>query len=89
MPRGSFFRTPRHSGHRPSPPSEANIVEPLLVNRKATAVMLGNVNVATIRRLEKKGILKPIRLDPKSKTGQVFYPLDTVRAIAKQTIAGE
>jgi hypothetical protein len=82
---GSSLRTPQRSGDR-RPPSDANIVKPLLVDRKTAAVMLGNVSVANLRRLEKLGILKAIRLNPKSKTGKVFYSVDNVLAVAKGMI---
>ncbi len=58
-------------------------VKPLLVSRKAAAAMLGGVNVATIRRLEKEGLLKPKRLSPRSPTGQVFFAYEDVVAVAQ------
>jgi len=54
----------------------------LLVSRKDAARMLGNVDVSTIRRLEKEGLLKPKRLNPRSPTAQVFYAIENVEAVA-------
>jgi hypothetical protein len=52
--------------------TEQNII-PLLVSRKRAAALLGNISVATIIRMEARGILTPVRLNPSSASGQVFY----------------
>jgi hypothetical protein len=45
----------------------------LLYSRAQAARLLGNVCVMTVVRLEKRGLLTPVRLDRRSKSGQVFY----------------
>lgn len=53
--------------------------EPLLVNRKVAASILGGVSVATIIRMELRGTLTPVRLNPSSTASQVFYRLSELR----------
>ena len=45
--------------------------------------MLGGVSVMTLIRLEWKGALKPVRLNPRSKAGMVFYRHDDLLAMAQ------
>jgi len=59
------------------------IAPPLLVSRKDAARMLGGVDVSTVRRLEKAGILVPKRLNRRSPTAQVFYAYENVVAAAQ------
>jgi hypothetical protein len=63
--------------------NEKRSIHPLLVSRKDTAVMLGGVDISTIRRLEKEGLLIPKRLNPRSPTAQVFYSYENVLAVAQ------
>ena len=52
----------------------------LLYSRKSAAEAL-NTSVDTVKRLERQGRLRPIRLTgPRS---SVFFPADQVRALAK------
>jgi hypothetical protein len=44
--------------------------------------LLGNVSLATLKRLESEGVLKPIRLNKRSATGQVFYRHSNLMAVA-------
>jgi hypothetical protein len=62
---------------------EKPISRPLVVPRTTTAALLGGVDVSTIRRLEKAGLLTPIRLNKRSATGQVFYSYAEVVALAE------
>jgi hypothetical protein len=62
------------------PPSQLGQPQ-LLVSRRDTARLLGNVSVATVIRLEQSERLTPIRLDP-TKMGLVFYAWDQVMAVA-------
>jgi hypothetical protein len=55
--------------------------EPLLVSRKNAALMLGGISVATIIRMEARGALVPVRLNPNSTTSQVFYRLSDLKAL--------
>ena len=48
--------------------------------------MLDNVSGATIRRLERDGLLTPIRLS-KSPTSQVFHLVAQVRALVEKAAA--
>jgi hypothetical protein len=56
--------------------------KPLLVSRKQAAELLGGVAIATIKRLEKAGVLRGRRLNRYSPTAQVFYSYDNVVAAA-------
>ena len=57
---------------------------PLLVSRRDAADALGGVSVATLIRLEKQGVLKPVRLNKNSSTAQVFYRGEDINALAKR-----
>lgn len=52
----------------------------LLYTRAQTAELLGNVSLATIRRLENEGLLKPVRLS-RSPTAMVFFRASDVEAL--------
>jgi len=70
---------PRPSGRQrhPRPPPT-----PLLVARKDAALMLGAISVATLIRLEQRGVLHPVRLNRQARTGQVFYRHDDLVRLA-------
>jgi hypothetical protein len=81
---------PKHGRGRPpkvfTPPGDItppSSVKPLLVSRKNASVMLGGVDASTLRRLEEMGALKPLRLNPRSPVGAVYYAYDNVVAVAK------
>jgi hypothetical protein len=59
------------------PPPEA-----LLVSRRDAAVMLGGVCVASMKRYEERGILRPVKIDPESPSSPVFYALAEIKRIA-------
>lgn len=77
-------------GHGTAPPVHIagrgalhhNGIAPLLVSRRNAAIMLGDVSLATLRRMEKDGILIPIRLRPNAPTGEVYYKIENVHAVA-------
>jgi hypothetical protein len=71
---GVEHTTFRNSGATPC-------VEQALYSRRYAARVLGNVHVSTIIRLERKGLLRPIRLNKHSQTGQVFYRVEEVMAL--------
>jgi hypothetical protein len=45
----------------------------LLFSRQQARPILGYPSLATLIRLERKGVLTPIRLNPRQTTGQVYY----------------
>lgn len=53
--------------------SEQRLVSEYLYTREQARQVLGGISVATLIRLEKAGDLKPIRLNKRSPTSQVFY----------------
>jgi hypothetical protein len=55
---------------------------PLIVSRRDAAAMLGNVSVQTVIRLEAKGLLKPVRINP-TKLSQKFYRYADLVALAQ------
>jgi hypothetical protein len=57
-------------------------LDQLLYSRKQAQQLLGGVSVATLQRLEARGVLRPKRLD-KSKNGQVFYTGDNLRELVE------
>jgi hypothetical protein len=59
------------------------LVRPLLISRRDAAVMLGRVDVCLIKRLEKMGVLHPMRLNPRSTSAQVFFDISEVIAVAR------
>jgi len=59
-------------------------IEQLLYSRAQTARALGSVSIATVQRMEKRGLLNIVRIagTPKGK-GAVFHRAEQVRALAK------
>jgi DNA-binding transcriptional MerR regulator len=55
----------------------------LLYTRKQVARLLGNVSTATVRRLEREGRLRGVRLS-KSRLGTVFFRADDVLAFIEE-----
>jgi DNA-binding transcriptional MerR regulator len=55
------------------------IVDDHLYPRDEASSFLGGVSVPTLRRMEKQGILKPIRLNKRSPTAQVYYSGRNIR----------
>jgi predicted site-specific integrase-resolvase len=54
---------------------------PRLYTRRQAANLLGSVDVSTIRRLERSGKLKPIRLT--RPRGQVFFSIENLKALVE------
>src|SRR4051794_35136754 len=73
-------------GTKMGQPTDANQLQPLLVSRQDAALILGNVSVATIIRLEQAGRLTPVRLNPIKTTAQVFYRMHQVAEIASAPV---
>jgi hypothetical protein len=61
--------------------AESPDTQQLLYSRQQTAQALGYRSVASVIRLQREGVLRPIRLT-KRRTGQVFYSVEEVRALA-------
>ena len=55
------------------------LIDDHLYPREQARPFLGNVSVPTLRRMERDGILKPIRLTKRSPTAQVFYTGANIR----------
>jgi hypothetical protein len=53
--------------------------ERLLYSREQVAEMLGGISTASVRRLERAGTLRPVRLT--RRTGMVFFKHDDVLAL--------
>jgi hypothetical protein len=67
--------------HRVKPLSHGTAA-PLLYSREQAARLLGGVCAMTLIRMEKRGVLKPIRLVP-SANGRVFYTAENIAAVAR------
>jgi hypothetical protein len=63
-------------------PSRA-LPERLLYTRKQAAELLGGISGASMKRFEEQGVLKPLRLNKRSVTGQVFYRHSNLMAVAR------
>jgi DNA-binding transcriptional MerR regulator len=77
------------------PPQRAADADPisslsqLLLTRKQVAHLLGGIDISTIRRLEREGTLKPLRLS-RSSTGMVFFAArDVDRLVTSMQAAAE
>ena len=57
--------------------------ERLLYTREQVAQLLGGVSIATVRRLEREGQLRPVRLS-RSPTAMVFFRASDVRALVEE-----
>jgi hypothetical protein len=55
---------------------------PLLVKRTEAGPLLGGISSSQLIRLEKAGLLKPVKLS-KSPVGAVFYSYDNVLDVAR------
>jgi hypothetical protein len=63
-------------------PKDAYTVRRLLYSRGQVAHALGGVSISTVIRLEREGVLTPIKLLPKRTSAQTFYRVDEVEALA-------
>jgi hypothetical protein len=55
----------------------------LVVSRKQAAQLLGGISIASVIRLERKGLLTRVRLDPSVKSPKGLYSLHDVIALTK------
>jgi predicted DNA-binding transcriptional regulator AlpA len=62
--------------------SKLSETEQLLLSRKQVARLLGNISVATLRRLEKQGRLRGVRLS--RGTGSVFFRVADIHAFIEE-----
>jgi hypothetical protein len=53
--------------------TDQHLISDFLYPREQARHILGGVSIATLKRLEKVGVLKPIRLNKRSPAAQVFY----------------
>jgi hypothetical protein len=63
--------------------AESKSPERLLFSRAQVAALLGGVSSATVRRMEREGRLRPIRLTGRP-TGQVFFRAVDVLALVEE-----
>jgi hypothetical protein len=73
---------PPSAAPAPPEPAPAPIPSRLLYPREETAVLLGGVCTMTIIRLERKGLLTPVRLWS-SKNSRVYHRDEEVRALVQ------
>jgi len=68
----------------PEPPQPPQPIDPaaLLLPRRMACRVLGGKSVATIKKLEKRGLLTPVRFDAANRACQVFYRRREVLALA-------
>ena len=74
---------PFKSKSKPKPKADIRGLDPaaLLVPRSMAGRVLGGKSVATLKKLESKGLLTPVRLT-KTPEGQVFYRRAQLLALA-------
>lgn len=65
--------------------SPAKKSPPLLYSRAQVQHMLGDISRHTLWRLEKRGKLQAVRLNPGANQARVFYRHDDVMALIGQT----
>ncbi|MEY9135811.1 DNA-binding XRE family transcriptional regulator [Bradyrhizobium diazoefficiens] len=65
-----------------SHPLDSVAQRPWLISRAKAAKLLG-VSVATIIRLEKEGVLSPVRLSKRSPVSMVLYRYEEVQKLAQ------
>jgi hypothetical protein len=63
-------------------PKDAYTVRRLLYSREQAGHALGGVSISTVIRLEREGVLTPIKLLPKRTSAQTFYRVEEVEALA-------
>ncbi|MGB3490211.1 MAG: hypothetical protein WBA62_19130 [Xanthobacteraceae bacterium] len=49
------------------------IMDDYLYSREQARQILGGISIATLTRLEKAGVLKPVRLNARSPSAKVYY----------------
>ena len=59
--------------------NEQSIISDHLYSRENARRILGGISVASLIRLERANVLKPIRLNKHSPTGQVYYTGSNLR----------
>jgi hypothetical protein len=59
--------------------TDRNLVDERLYPREDASFWLGGCSIATLKRLEQAGVLKPIRRNKASPTAQVFYTGANIR----------
>jgi hypothetical protein len=67
----------------PDIPSEPVIavIGKIYSRKVASELFLGGISVASMKRMEAEGILKPVRLNKRSATSQVFYTHDNLMKV--------
>jgi hypothetical protein len=65
-------------------PEREKFPDQLLFTRAQVARLLGGVDVSTVRRLERDGRLRPIRLNKKSTSGMVFFAASDVNRLVEE-----
>jgi hypothetical protein len=63
--------------------TDQHLASDFLYPREQARQILGGVSIATLKRLEKAGVLKPIRLNKRSPTAQVFYTGVNLRELTR------
>ena len=73
----------KNTGHRRIPREQSiTAVEQLLYSRAQTARALGDISIATVQRMEARGLLEKVRVAGTPK-GAVFHRAEQVRALAR------
>lgn len=63
--------------------TDQHIINDYLYPREQARQVLGGISIATLARLEKAGVLKPIRLNKRSANAQVFYSGNNLRELTR------
>ena len=65
-------------------PPISSPVRRLLYSREQTAEVLGGISISSIIRLEREGVLTPIKLHKDRPCSQVFHRVEEVEALARE-----
>jgi hypothetical protein len=75
-------RARRHEQRKQAQEQSLAAVETLLYSRQQTAKALGGISVATVIRMEDRGLLDKVRFAGEE-TGPVFHRVEQVRELAR------
>ena len=79
MPKSKPRRAIAPTAPKPKP---VYAVQRLLYSREQAGHALGGVSISTIIRLEREGVLTPIKLLPEKTNAQTFYRVEEIEALA-------
>jgi hypothetical protein len=62
---------------------QGNVGLQVLLSREQARVAPGGISIATLIRLEQRGVLRAIKLTPGSENSKTFYSVENIQALAR------